>query len=75
MRQALPLAAAYDEGVSRSLFFNAHALPALAHYRLVEWQHRDDSEEAQKVALQPLHERCGVCRAHGLRSRVRPLTA
>jgi hypothetical protein len=48
----------YDEGLSRSLYFNAHALPALAHYRTVEWLHREASDDEQKRVLQPLHERC-----------------
>jgi hypothetical protein len=58
--QALPAAVLYDEGVSRSLYFNVHALPALAHYRTVEWLHRDASDEEQKRILQPLHERCAL---------------
>lgn len=54
---ALPLAALYDDGIARSLYFNAHALPALAHYRLVEWNCKDESEAEQQKKLLPLHER------------------
>jgi hypothetical protein len=54
---ALPVLAAADEGVARSVYFNAHALPALAHYRLVEWLCKDEPEEAQQAKLLPLHQR------------------
>ena len=54
---ALPVLAAVDDGVARSVYFNAHALPALAHYRLVEWLYKNAPEEELDKALLPLHER------------------
>ncbi len=54
------MAAAFDEGLSRSLYFNAHALPVLAHYRLVEASlavQGQDSDAEKAAALAPLHRR------------------
>ena len=54
-----PLAVVSDEGLSRSLYFNYHALPALVHYRVVEWglRRRGASEAETAARLQPLHEK------------------
>lgn len=57
---SLPALAWYDPGVARSLYFNYYALPALAHYRLVERQLRwrgATSDEEHEAALRPLHEK------------------
>ena len=54
---ALPVLAAIDDGVARSVYFNFYALPALAHYRLVEWLYKNAPEEELDKALLPLHER------------------
>jgi len=54
---ALPVLAAIDDGVARSVYFNFYALPALAHYRLVEWLYKNAPEEELDRALLPLHER------------------
>jgi aarF domain-containing kinase len=63
---AAVLAVASDEGLSRSVYFNAHALPALAHYRLVEWtlRRRNASEAETAAALQPLHEKYAPMALH-----------
>jgi hypothetical protein len=39
------------------VYFNFYALPALAHYRLVEWLYKNAPEEELDRALLPLHER------------------
>ena len=54
-----PLAVFSDEGLSRSVYFNAHALPARVHYRVVEWglRRRGASEAEKEARLQPLHEK------------------
>ena len=72
--QALPVAVASDEGLSRSVYFNAHALPALAHYRLTEWwlRRQGASEAETEAALQPLHDRYAPLSLHViLKLRVR----
>ena len=75
---ALPVLAAIDDGVARSIYFNAHALPALAHYRFVEWLHKHESDEQQLAALLPRHERYApmslavILRLKGFYIKVRP---
>lgn len=55
---AVPALALYDEGLARAMYFNAHALPCLAHYRLTErllrW--RGAGPEETDAALARLHE-------------------
>lgn len=43
----MPLAAAFDEGWYRSLYFNWHAMPVLVHYRLIEWYTKEWSDAEQ----------------------------
>lgn len=51
------VAAYHDEGTKRAMFFNYHALPALAHYRWTEWRTAGLPEEEQDEALERLHEK------------------
>lgn len=66
-------AAAADEGVARSLYFNAHAMPVLAHYRLVEFYlrlkgHSKTDLVARGEAFAPLHERYAPLSLHVMRT-------
>ena len=78
---ALPVLAAVDDGVARSVYFNFYALPALAHYRLVEWLYKNAPEEELDKALLPLHERYApislavILRLKGFYVKVRPAAA